>query len=109
MSKKFEWEAHYEEIKDELDPGIRDYVKILMENGVRSFSSCEGGKADGNTHFWHEPTICFHGGMSAAFRAMTVAMNHGLPVDELICSWSALDHLPSGLYWRLTFTKKANT
>lgn len=63
MSKELEWKAHYEEIKDELDPGIRDYVKVLMENGVRSFSSCEGGKAEGNTHFWHEPTICFHGGI----------------------------------------------
>lgn len=43
-------------LKD-LDSGIRPYVKILDDNGIETFESCQGG--DG--HCFPEPTIRFHG------------------------------------------------
>lgn len=49
-------EATPEELEppwDYLDPGIADVVRLLHENGIRMYCSCEGG--DG--HLFPEPTV----------------------------------------------------
>lgn len=38
---------------DSLDPGIRDVVVLLRENGFRTFTSCEGGEG----HAFEKPTV----------------------------------------------------
>jgi hypothetical protein len=40
-----------------LDEGIREFVVILIANGVETFESCEGGRG----HCYAEPTIRFRG------------------------------------------------
>jgi hypothetical protein len=37
----------------DLDPGIRQAVRILREAGVETFESCEGGER----HAYPEPTV----------------------------------------------------
>ena len=62
-----------------VDPGIRRAVRILWENGVETFESCEGGRG----HSFPEPTVRFHGQQDEGLRALAVALQRGLKVTEL--------------------------
>lgn len=85
---------------DDLDPGIRQYVKVLREAGVETFESCQGG----NNHAFTEPTIRFHGGVGAGWHAMNAALSCGLPVLALHRTWYVEDsNVPTGPHWQLVF------
>ena len=84
-----------------LDEGIAEYVRILRRAGVETFESCEGGPG----HARPEPTIRFHGERAEGFRALSVAIQHGLPVSDLRRSWSVEDGEPTGPHWELAFTR----
>ncbi len=85
-----------------LDPGIRRIVKILMENGIETFESCEGGRG----HAYLEPTVCFHGQQSEGFKALAIALQNGLRVSELRRYYSIEDGEPVGPKWAMTFILK---
>lgn len=85
-----------------LDPGIREAVAILFANGVETFESCEGGPG----HAFPEPTIRFEGGSSEGFRALSVAMENGLPAAHLRRAWSMQDGIPHGPWWELIFYRR---
>ena len=87
-----------------LDPGIAPYVLALIEGGVETFESCEGG--DG--HALPEPTVRFFGDASDGFRALAVAQKRGLPVATLRRAWPILDDEPTGPWWELTFRCRAS-
>jgi hypothetical protein len=82
-----------------LDEGILPVVQILMENGVETFESCEGGKG----HAFYEPTVRFHGNHAEGFRALAIALQHGLRVCELRRYYSIEDGEPVGPHWEMTF------
>ena len=82
-----------------LDAGIKQIVHTLCENGVETYESCEGGKG----HAFPEPTVRFHGGRAEGFKALAVAMQHGLKVSELRRVWPVLDGEPTGPCWEMTF------
>ncbi len=84
-----------------LDVGIKSYVLILREAKIDTYESCQGGK----DHSFPEPTIRFHGDRSEGFRALAVAMQHGLPVSDLRRLWRVIDGEPDGPTWELTFFK----
>lgn len=83
----------------ELDPGIRRAVLILRSRGVETFESCEGGEG----HSFPGPTIRFHGGSWAGYHAFSVAMEHGLAVQDLRRSWDVIDGQLHGPWWEMTF------
>ena len=95
-----------------IDPGIRQIVRILAENGVETCQSCaafgpfgEGsGKRNGDPHSYPEPTVEFRGSAAAGFHALQVAMTHGLPIAELRRVWSMQDGEPVGPIWAMTFS-----
>ena len=84
---------------DDLDKGIRSVVQLLIANGVETFESCEGGKG----HAFFEPTVRFHGGHAEGFRALSIALQHGLRVCELRRYYSIEDGEPVGPHWEMTF------
>lgn len=84
---------------DRLDAGIRNYVRVLHENGIETFESCEGGTG----HAFYEPTVRFFGEKSEGFKALAVALQHGLRVSELRRYYNILDNEPVGPYWEMTF------
>src|SRR5713226_3259888 len=84
---------------ERLDPGIRSIVEILASNGVETFESCQGGTG----HSFHEPTIRFHGNHAEGFRALAIALQHGLKVCELRRYYSIEDGEPVGPHWEMTF------
>ena len=83
-----------------LDPGIAPYVETLVAGGVKTFESCEGGRG----HAYPEPTIRFHGYRDEGFRALSVALLAGLPVQALRRVWVLIDGEPTGPYWEMAFT-----
>ena len=83
----------------DLDPSIRRTVIILMEAGVETYESCQGGTG----HSFPEPTVRFHGEHAEGFRALAVAMQHGLDVVALRHVWSVIDGEPTGPTWEMTF------
>lgn len=86
-----------------LDEGIRAYVLALREGGVETFESCEGG--DG--HPFPEPTVRFHGPVSAGFKAYAVAVERDLPVASLRLAYPVDDHkMLTGPWWEMTFVAK---
>lgn len=86
-----------------LEKGIKKYVEILVENGIETYESCEGGKG----HAYPEPTVCFYGEIAEGFRAFTIAIENGLPVAEIRQFWSIRDLQPVGPDWAMTFCRKA--
>jgi hypothetical protein len=82
-----------------LDQGIREIVITLLANGVETFESCEGG--DGHSFPW--PTVRFEGAASEGLRALSVALENGLPVDKLHRTWGVLDGALHGPWWEMTF------
>jgi hypothetical protein len=84
-----------------LDAGIERAVHILLNAGVETFESCEGGAG----HAFPEPTIRFHGQREEGFRAFAAARQLGLPVSELRRVWPIVDGEPTGPWWEITFTK----
>jgi len=87
-----------------LDPGIAFYVDVLDAHGVETFESCQGGEG----HAALEPMVRFFGQLGAGWHALSVALNHGLPVAELRRYWSVQDGEPVGPQWELTFGRVAS-
>ena len=82
-----------------MDPGIREAVKILIENGIETIQSCQGGAG----HAYPEPTVEFTGSFGAGFRALAIAMEHGLQASELRRVWWIQEGEPVGPHWAMTF------
>lgn len=95
-------ELHFE---PPLDKGIRDIVIVLIANGIETFESCEGG--DGHSFTW--PTVRFEGSSSEGLRALSVALENGLPVDKLRRTWGVIDGLIHGPWWEMTFLPPRNS
>lgn len=92
-----------EKFNPPLDKGIEKYVEILRENGIETYESCEGGEG----HSYPQPTICFYGEIAEGFRALAIAIENGLPIDEIRRFWSIQDLQPVGPDWSITFCRKA--
>src|SRR6266542_4030666 len=86
-----------------LDPGIADAVAVLRQWGVETYESCEGGER----HAFPEPTVLFHGPAAEGFRALAVAMQHGLPVWKLQRIWRVEAGEPTGPAWGMVFHPKS--
>src|ERR1700730_18588272 len=82
-----------------LDAGIRDIVLTLVGNGIETFESCQGGEG----HCFPEPTVRFEGETSEGLRALSVAIENGLPVFRLRRAWGVIDGLIHGPWWEMTF------
>ena len=101
------WET-WEVPLSKLDKGIRKYVEILANAGVETFESCEGGPwKNGKGHPFHEPTIRFSGEYAEGFRALSVALYHGLPVSCIRRVYEIIDGEVVGPDWEMVFDKKA--
>lgn len=84
---------------EHMDAGIRDAVRVLIEKGIETVQSCQGGPG----HAYPEPTIEFVGGYEAGFRAFAIATTFGLRVRELRRVWSIESGEPVGPHWVMTF------
>jgi len=80
-----------------LDKGIERAVNVLLDAGVETFESCEGGEG----HAYPEPTIRFHGERAEGFRALAIALQYGLRVLSLRRVWPINDGEPTGPWWEL--------
>ncbi len=89
----------------QLDSGIAPFVRALIESGIETCESCEGG--DGHT--FTQPTIRFFGDRAEGFKALAVAQRRDLPVLELRRVWPINDGEPTGPLWELVFYEKAIT
>ena len=84
-----------------LDRFISYAVKVLLDAGIETFESCEGGRG----HSFPEPTIRFRGNHAKGFAALSIAMDYGLPVASVRRYWSINDGQPVGPEWEMTFVK----
>jgi hypothetical protein len=90
----------YQQVESELDPGIRRADRLLMEAGIETFESCEGGQG----HAFPQPTVRFHGYQEEGFRALAVAAKAGLQVAHLRRVWDLIDGEPTGPHWEIVLT-----
>jgi hypothetical protein len=100
---------------EKLDPGIRETVRILRENGVETLSSCEGRKNPGyhpqqdGPHHGDWPYVIINGATADAFTALAAALKEGLPVRSIEQSWFVFPEAPTvpvGPQWRITLWRK---
>jgi hypothetical protein len=87
----------------ELDPGIRQAVLVLRSAGIETFESCQGGLG----HAFPDPTVKFHGGPWAGYRAFAVAMECGLPVLRMQYVHGVENGQLDGPWWELVFRTTA--
>jgi len=85
-----------------LDKGIECAVNLLMDSGIETFESCEGGHG----HAYAEPTVRFHGDRSEGFKALAIALQNRLRVSSLRRIWPIIEGEPTGPYWEMTFLPK---
>ncbi|UFZ03955.1 hypothetical protein LQG66_32970 [Bradyrhizobium ontarionense] len=83
----------------ELDAGIRRAVLVLRSGGIETFESCEGGPG----HAFPDPTVKFEGSAWAGYKALAVAMEHGLPVLRMQRVYGVMDGQLEGPWWELVF------
>jgi hypothetical protein len=81
----------------DLDPGIRHAVLVLRAGGIETFESCEGGAG----HAFPDPTVKFQGSPWEGYRALAVAMEHGLPVLRMQRVYGVMDGQLEGPWWEL--------
>lgn len=86
-----------------LDRGIEEIVRILNENGIETYESCEGGSG----HAYYEPTVRFYGDKSEGFKALDIALKNNLKVHALKRVWDIIDNEPNGAWWEMTFIVKS--
>jgi hypothetical protein len=86
-----------------LDHDISYAVKVLLDAGIETYESCEGGEG----HPFPEPTIRFHGDSAEGYRAVTVALQFQLPIYSLRRFWSVINGELTGPSWEMTFFPKA--
>lgn len=86
-----------------LDTGISKEVEVLMQNGVETFESCEGGSG----HAYPEPTVRFHGERSEGWKALSVALENNLKPYALRRIWTINDGEPIGAYWEMVFRSES--
>jgi hypothetical protein len=86
-----------------MDPGIERAVRTLMDAGVETFESCQGGPG----HCFPEPTIRFGVGRpEEGWKALAVCLTFGYPVLRLATYWNIEHgHVPTGPYWELVFSR----
>lgn len=84
-----------------LDSGIARAVAVLLNGGVETYESCEGGEG----HAYFEPTVRFHGGQYAGWNALSAALMYRLPVYALRRFWSIEGTEPVGPHWEITFRR----
>jgi hypothetical protein len=83
-----------------IDLGIVRQVKVLMDSGIETFESCQGGEG----HAMSRPTVRFHGGADAGWRALSTCITFDLPVLALHRSWDVTPTgEPTGPYWEIVF------
>jgi hypothetical protein len=86
-----------------LDKGIERAVRILNENGIETFESCEGGPG----HAYPEPTVRFQGDRHWGFRAYAIACSYSLRVKALRRIWRVVDEELVGPCWEMIFRPNA--
>ena len=82
-----------------LDKGIEKAVRVLVDAGIETYESCEGGEG----HCYPEPTVRFHGERPEGFRALGIALQNGLKVAYLRRTWPINDGEPTGPCWEMVF------
>jgi hypothetical protein len=82
-----------------IDPGIRYEVRILWGNGIETSESCQGGRG----HPFPEKTVRFHGNASEGFKALAIALTHGLKVSTLRRYYTMTGGELTGPDWEMTF------
>jgi hypothetical protein len=88
----------------DLDNGIRRAVRVLIENGVEAFESCEGGPG----HSYTEPTVRFDGALNAGWHAIGICLAFGLPVLALRRIWPVIRNEPTGPFWEIVFREQVS-
>ena len=80
------------------DPGMRDAIKLLRDNGIDVLDSfVPDSDATG------APTIRFQGNAWAGYKAFAIAMESGLSVGRIQRVWGATDGQIEGPWWEITF------
>ncbi len=82
-----------------LDKGIEREVITLIQAGIETFESCEGGVG----HAYFEPTVRFHGGRTEGLRALAIALQNGFNVKSVSRIWPIIDGEPTGPWWEIIF------
>lgn len=100
LAERFDLERHAPDGPSELDAGIRHAVLVLRSGGIETFESCEGGEG----HAYPEPTVRFHGGTWAGYRAFAVAMEHGLPVEAVRYTYTTHNGHLGAPCWEMVFS-----
>lgn len=102
-------------LREQLDPGIREIVLALQQNGIHTISSCEGRSKPGydperdGPHHGDWPYVIIHGTVADAFIALGAALRIGRPVRSIEQSWFIYPEspgVPVGPQWRITFWVK---
>lgn len=82
-----------------LDPGIERAVHVLLDNGIETYESCQGGEGHASPY----PVVRFYGERYEGLRALSVALMFDLPVFALHRRWVVQDGEPTGPNWELQF------
>lgn len=75
-----------------------------QERYARARRRVNGAILGGEGHAFKEPTIRFHGGMAAGFKAFAVAKDFGLPVYKVRLPYSVDDGFLTGPWWEIVFS-----
>ena len=83
-----------------IEPRVLPHVLILMQAGIRTYQSCEGG----DLHSCPRPTVYFIGTHADALMAVGVALYNRLPVHQLRREFEVrLDYGVNGPVWEIDF------
>lgn len=88
-----------------VDPKIAPIVRLLMEAGIETFESCQGGPG----HAFFEPTVRFWGHREEGFRALAIVLAAGVAVSQLRRYWAVIDGEPTGPHWEMVLAARSDS
>ena len=87
-----------------LDKWIAHQVEVLVEHGIETYESCQGGVG----HPLPDPMVRFYGDNAEGYRAVTIALQNGLHPSMLRRFWSINNGELVGPHWEMTFVSSQN-
>ncbi len=103
FKRQYEIQNYNPHADPNLESGVKDAVIVLINNGIFTYESCQGGDKG---HLYKEPTIRFNGDRTEGMKAYHILVSNGFSVVSISRIWINVDEELTGPNWEIILEKE---